>query len=169
MNVTKGKALDMQVTQKQAIWHQRFMALCEHISNWTEDRDVNVGAVIVGPNLEIRSTGYNGLSRGVSDEDDERFDRASGEKFFWFEHAERNAIYNAARVGAALSGCTIYINRFPCADCARAIIQSGIGTIYCPPKPKFDGALDHSFDVSLQMISESGVTLLIDTGAELAG
>ncbi len=137
------------------------MELAEHISQWTEDRDFNVGAVIVGPDLEIRSTGFNGLSRGVKADDDNRFDRASGEKFFWFEHAERNAIYNAARMGTPLNRCTIYINRFPCADCARAIIQSGIATLCCPPKPEFDGALDHSFDVSEQMIAESGTQLLI--------
>lgn len=146
--------------KKQDKWDRRFLQLCNHISEWTEDRDFNVGAVIVGPGLEIRSTGYNGLPRGVSDDDDARFDRKSGEKFFWFEHAERNAIYNAARFGAALADCTLYVNRFPCADCARAIIQSGITTIHCPEKPQNDGALDHSFDVSEVLIQESGVKLV---------
>ncbi len=42
------------------------------------------------------------------------------------EHAERNAIYNAARCGTPLEGCTIYIELMPCMDCARAIVQSGI-------------------------------------------
>lgn len=136
------------------------MALCEHVSEWTEDRDFNVGAVVVGVDLEVRSLGYNGLSRGVSDHDDERFNRKSGEKFFWFEHAERNAIYNAARMGTPLNDCTIYINRFPCADCARAVIQSGISTVCCPPKPTHDGALDHSFDVSEIMLAEAGIQLI---------
>lgn len=136
------------------------MDLCDHISHWTEDRDFRVGAVIVGPDLEIRSMGYNGFPRGVKSDDDKRYDRASGEKFFWFEHGERNAIYNAARMGVALNECSIYVNRFPCSDCARAIIQSGIRTIYCPPKPLNDGALDHSFDVSERMIEEAGVGLV---------
>ncbi|MGI9423969.1 MAG: deoxycytidylate deaminase [Hyphomicrobiaceae bacterium] len=149
--------------EKQAKWDRRFSELADHIATWTEDRDFKVGAVIVGPDLEIRATGYNGLPRGVSDADVARFDRASGEKFFWFEHAERNAIYNAARVGTPLDGCTIYINRFPCADCARAIIQSGIARVVCPPKPEQDGALDHSFDVSVTLLAEAGlkVTRLI--------
>ncbi|WP_169544033.1 deoxycytidylate deaminase [Sneathiella aquimaris] len=138
-------------------WHRRFMGLANHISEWTEDRDFKVGAVIVGTNHEIRSTGYNGLPRQIKAIEESRFDRKSGEKFFWFEHAERNAIYNAAYFGATLSGCTLYVNRFPCADCARAIIQSGITTVCCPAKPEKDGALDHSFDVSEILLQEAGV------------
>jgi len=145
--------------QKQAEWDRRFAGLCSHIAGWSEDRDYHVGAVIVGPDREIRATGYNGLPRGVADDEDERFDRASGEKFFWFEHAERNAIYNAARMGVPLAGCTIYVSRFPCADCARAIIQSGIAHVCSPPKPEFDGALDHSFDVSETMLGEAGIAV----------
>lgn len=142
-------------------WNGRFMALCDHISLWSEDRDFQVGCVIVSPaGHEIRSTGYNGLSRGVSPADPARFDRQSGEKFFWFEHAERNAIYNAARAGICLAGCTLYVNRFPCADCGRAIIQTGIPQIVAPPIPQSDGALDHSFQVSRQMLNEAGIRVL---------
>lgn len=148
----------MKATSKQDKWDKRFLALCDHISQWTEDRDFQVGAVIVGPGLEIRSTGYNGFPRGVRSDVEERYDRGSGEKFFWFEHAERNAIYNAGRSGVPLKGCTIYVNRFPCADCARAIIQSGIKAVISPPKPKNDGALDHSFDVSEVLLNEAGIT-----------
>lgn len=138
-------------------WTARFLGLCDHLAGWSEDRDFQVGCVIVGPTHEIRTTGYNGLPRGVSDAHDERFDRASGEKFFWIEHAERNAIYNASRFGVALAGCTLYVNRFPCADCGRAIIQAGISRVVCPPIPENDGALDHSFQVSAQMLREAGI------------
>jgi dCMP deaminase len=147
----------MKSTKKSEKCDRRFMDLCDHISQWTEDRDFQVGAVIVGPDLAIRSTGYNGFPRGVRDDVQDRYDRSSGEKFYWFEHGERNAIYNAARMGVSLSGCTLYVNRFPCADCARAIIQSGIETLCCPPKPANDGALDHSFDVSETMLAEVGL------------
>ena len=149
----------MDSIEKSKKWDLRFMGLCNHISEWTEDRDFQVGAVIVGPDLAIRSTGYNGFARGVRDDVQDRYDRASGEKFFWFEHGERNAIYNAARMGVSLLGCTLYVNRFPCADCARAIIQSGIKTVCCPPKPLQDGALDHSFDVSETMLAEAGLPI----------
>lgn len=139
-------------------WNQRFMSLCDHVASWSEDRDFQVGCVIVSPEgREIRSTGYNGLARGVLSVDEARFDRQSGEKFYWFEHAERNAIYNAARAGICLSGCILYVNRFPCADCGRAIIQAGITTLITPPIPEADGALDYSFQVSKQMLQEAGV------------
>ncbi|MGR3762257.1 deoxycytidylate deaminase (plasmid) [Roseobacteraceae bacterium NS-SX3] len=142
---------------KQEQWDRRFLGLCDHIAAWSEDRDFQVGAVIAGPGQEIRATGYNGLPRGVQASDQNRFNRTSGEKFFWFEHAERNAIYNAVRMGVALTGCTLYVNRFPCADCARAIIQSGLSRVCSPPKPSHDGALDHSFDVSEIMLREAGI------------
>lgn len=148
----------MHSTEKK--WADRFLGLCDHIASWSEDRDFQVGCVIVGSGHEVRAMGYNGLPRGVSADDDSRFDRASGEKFHWIEHAERNAIYNATRAGTMLAGCTLYVNRFPCADCGRAIIQSGITCVVCPPIPQADGALDHSFQVSNTMLKEAGVTVL---------
>jgi dCMP deaminase len=151
----------MTDARNDAKWQKRFMALCNHISGWSEDRDFRVGAVVVGPAQEVRTTGYNGLPRGVKSDDGSRFDRPSGEKFFWFEHAERNAIYNAARMGVSLDGCTIYVNRFPCADCARAIIQSGLEYVCAPARPSFDGALDHSFDVSERLLSEAGIEVFV--------
>lgn len=141
-------------------WTRRFLGLADHMAAWSEDRDFHVGAVIVGAGHEVRASGYNGLPRGVSATDPARLDRASGEKFHWVEHAERNAIYNAARAGTAIQGCTIYVNRFPCADCARGIIQSGIVRVVCPPRPAHDGKLDHSFAVSETMLAEAGVDLV---------
>ncbi|WP_299724086.1 deaminase [uncultured Tateyamaria sp.] len=142
------------------VWTRRFMGMCDHVASWSEDRDFQVGCVIVDPvGHEVRTTGYNGLPRGVSAQDDARFDRASGEKFFWIEHAERNAVYNAVRGGVALLGCTAYVNRFPCADCARALIQSGIARLVAPPIPVADGALDYSFQVSHRMLQEAGLII----------
>jgi dCMP deaminase len=151
----------MSDSGKPRIWADRFMGLANYVAGWSEDRDFHVGAVIFGAANEIRALGYNGLARGVSASDDSRFDRTSGEKFHWFEHAERNAIYNAARVGTAIEGCSIVVNRFPCADCARAIIQSGIQRVICPPRPERDGKLDHSFAVSEIMLIEAGVSVQI--------
>ncbi|MDF1776674.1 MAG: deaminase [Rhizobiaceae bacterium] len=53
-------------------------------------------------------------------------------KIFWVEHAERAAIYSAARSGIKLAGCSIYATLFPCSSCMRAIVQSGISTLVCP-------------------------------------
>lgn len=105
-------------------WDKYFMSLAYFVAMKSKDENTNIGAVIVGPDNEIRSTGYNSFVRGSWDELKERQERP--EKYYWFEHAERNAIYNAARVGTPLCGCRIYVLGIPCMDCARAIIQSGI-------------------------------------------
>ena len=90
-------------------WDIRWMALAQFIATWSKDRGRKVGAVIVGPDNEIRSTGYNGIPRGVNDDVEERHEATNGEKYLWVSHAERNAIYNAAIVlDPAQSGCPGY-------------------------------------------------------------
>ncbi|MXN17719.1 dCMP deaminase [Pseudooceanicola sp. GBMRC 2024] len=137
-------------------WHGRFMAICDLLAGFSEDRDRQVGAVIVGSGHVIRATGWNGLPRGIA-ADDDRLDRASGRKFHWVEHAERNAIFNAARIGVSLEGCTLYTNVFPCADCARALIQAGITELCAPCPPARDSKLGESFAISARMLAEAGV------------
>jgi dCMP deaminase len=90
----------------------------------SKDPNTQIGCVVVGPNHEIRSTGYNSFPRGIRDDVPERLVRPT--KYLWIEHAERNAICNAARAGTATEGCTIYVEIMPCMDCARAIVQAGI-------------------------------------------
>ena len=121
-------------------WDTRFLRLAQEIAGWSEDRSRKVGSVIVGPSNEIRSTGFNGLPRGISSDFEERHDRADGKKYLWFEHAERNAIYNAARIGVSVYKCRIYSTLFPCADCLRGIIQCGISELvtYFPPENDTD-------------------------------
>jgi dCMP deaminase len=105
-------------------WHAYYLAVCRSVALRSKDPHTQIGCVIVGPAHEIRSTGYNSFPRGINDHVSERLRRP--EKYLWFEHAERNAIYNAARAGTPLEGCTIYVEVVPCMDCARAIVQAGI-------------------------------------------
>ncbi len=105
-------------------WDDNFLAISQTVAKRSKDTSTKLGAVIVGPDREIRSTGYNCFPRGINDDVPERYERP--EKYYWFEHAERNAIYNAARMGAPLKGCVIYVPWIPCTNCARAVIQSGI-------------------------------------------
>ena len=105
-------------------WDKRFMQLALYIGTWSKDKSTKVGCVIVGTDNEIRSTGYNGFPRGANDDAGERHERPV--KYLWTEHAERNAIFSAARVGVPLANCTMYLPWYPCMDCARAIVQSGI-------------------------------------------
>lgn len=114
-----------------------FMDLALLVSSRSKDRSTQVGCVIVGPDNEIRSTGYNSFPRGIDDNVEARHERP--EKYFWTEHSERNAIYNAARVGTPLKGCRIYVPWLPCMDCARAIVQSGIIEIVTEPLAPDDG------------------------------
>lgn len=105
--------------------HEYIFDLIPLIAARSHDPNTKTGCVIVGPDGEIRSTGYNGFPRGLEDHSHpERLERP--EKYFWIEHAERNAIYNAARVGTPLAESIIFISWLPCMDCGRAIIQSGI-------------------------------------------
>ena len=64
------------------------------------------------------------MPHGVAANPPERLSRP--DKYTWVEHAERNAIYTAARCGISLEGCTMYVDLMPCVDCARGIIQAGL-------------------------------------------
>lgn len=104
---------------------QQYMEIAYATSRFSKDESTQVGAVIVGPTNEVRSLGYNGAPRGCrADEDSRGITRP--EKYFWYSHAELNAITNAARVGVPLDGSTIVVTHPPCMDCARAIVQAGI-------------------------------------------
>jgi dCMP deaminase len=105
----------------------RYADLAETVASWSEDDSTKVGCVLVGRNKEIMSLGYNGLPRGVKLTED-RLKRPV--KYLYMEHAERNAIYNATLNGVCLKNSTMIVTHYPCADCARAIIQSGIKHCY---------------------------------------
>jgi dCMP deaminase len=111
-------------------WTDYFLNIAEQVKLKSKDQSTQIGAVIVGVDNEVLSTGYNSFTRGLADDVESRQERP--EKYFWFEHAERNAIYNAARVGTPLKGSSIYLTSgLPCMDCARGIVNSGIKKVYC--------------------------------------
>lgn len=110
-------------------WDKRFLELATLIATWSKDPSTKVGAVIVGAEREVISVGYNGFPRGVAD--DARLDDRL-KKYAIIVHAEENAILNAARTGARLSGATCFITYPPCAGCSRMLIQVGIREIVAP-------------------------------------
>jgi dCMP deaminase len=130
------------------------MNLALHISGWSKDRSRRVGAVIVGPDNEVRATGYNGFPRDVDDDVPARHQRPA--KYAWTEHAERNAIYNAARVGVSTHGCTIYVPWYPCMECARAIVQSGISLMVAQRPDHSDPTWGDSFRMVDELFEEVG-------------
>lgn len=138
-------------------WDHKFMRLALHVSEWSKDPDTQVGCIIVGRSNEIRSLGFNGMPRRVDDSEPTRISRPG--KYLWTEHAERNAIYNAARVGIPLEGCRMYLPWFPCAACARAIIQAGLSELIAA-KPDFtDSKWGEDFRVATVLLSEGGVAI----------
>ena len=141
-------------------WVEYFYNIAEQVKEKSKDERTKIGAVIVGKNKEIVSTGYNSFPRGINDYKKERQERP--EKYYWFEHAERNAIYNAARIGVSTKGCTMYLTcGVPCADCARGIINAGIERIFVTRNTS--GAKSQkwvdSAERSLEMFEEAGVSV----------
>ena len=111
-------------------WKDYFKNIAHQVKLKSKDINTQIGAVIVGKNNEIVSTGYNSFPRGIKDDLDWRQERP--EKYYWFEHAERNAIYNAALIGVSTEDTTMYLTcGIPCTDCARGIINAGISKIVC--------------------------------------
>ncbi len=138
-------------------WNKRFLKLAKHISKWSKDPSTKVGCVVVGPDREIRSTGFNGLPRGIEDNDERLNDREI--KYPLICHAEENAIMHAARIGISLKDCTAYVTWPPCTRCARSLIQAGISTIIYPEKTKIPERWMDDFNLSLNMLREANIIL----------
>ena len=106
-------------------WDEYFMGLAHLSALRSKDPNTQVGAAIVDENHRVVSVGYNGFPTGVSDDEFpwSREGDVLTSKYAFVVHAELNAILNSQR---SVRGCTIYVSLFPCNECAKAIIQSGI-------------------------------------------
>lgn len=149
--------------------HAYYLGMALAAAQASKDRSRKVGAVIIGQEGEVRSTGYNGFPRGVDDDIEARHERPA--KYHWTEHAERNAIYQAARVGTPLRGSILVCvaegdGIGVCSDCARGIIQAGIKmVIFAKTERK---VLDieqrawpmEDLSIALAMFAEAGVEYL---------
>lgn len=140
-------------------WDKYFMNIANEASKLSKDRSTKLGAVIVGPDREIRSTGYNSFPRGIDDYDESRHERPK--KYLYVAHAEANAIYNAARIGVSLKECTLYCKWPPCHNCAIAIIQSGICKIVVEQATVNRVEWDESMNAAQKMLAEAGVILFV--------
>ncbi|MGE5521773.1 MAG: deoxycytidylate deaminase [Candidatus Dadabacteria bacterium] len=136
-------------------WDEYFMGVALLSGRRSKDPNTQVGACIVNPQNKIVGAGYNGLPLGCSDENFP-WEKTGGfleTKYPYVCHAELNAILN--NIGMDLTGCRIYTALFPCNECSKAIIQSGIReVIYL--SDKYDGS-----DVSIaskKMLDTSGVS-----------
>jgi len=114
-------------------WDARFIAMALHVSDWSKDPNRKSGAVLVTPDLRKISTGFNGLPKGIEDTDSRLSDREL--KNMMTVHAELNAIFNA---GFSPATCTLYTTSFPCHECAKGIIQTGVARLVTPKARSFD-------------------------------
>lgn len=142
----------------QQKWDNRFVELANVVASWSKDRSTKVGAVVASPDNRIISMGYNGFTEGMDDELDCLHARPI--KYDYTEHAERNAIYQAAKYGHSLNGCSMFLNWFPCADCARAIVQAGIRRLVCVKPDLSNPQWGSSFTASIRILEAANVSIV---------
>ncbi len=138
-------------------WDKRFLDLAEQISTWSKDPSTKVGCVVVGEDREIRSTGFNGFPRGISDDSERLTDREL--KYPLICHAEENAIMHAARIGLSLKNCIAYVTWPPCTRCARSLIQAGVVEIVYPKECVVPSRWESDFNLSTEMMKEAGLNI----------
>jgi dCMP deaminase len=135
-------------------WDEYFMGVAKLAGFRSKDPNTQVGACIVSNDNKILSIGYNGLPRGCSDDDfpwERDGDDPLKTKYPFVAHSELNAILNYQ---GNLNGAKIYVSLFPCNECAKAIIQSGIRTVVYD-SDKYDGTPMNI--ASKRMFEASGV------------
>ncbi|MBR2889186.1 MAG: dCMP deaminase family protein [Oscillospiraceae bacterium] len=136
-------------------WDEYFMGIAMLAAKRSKDPNTQVGACIVSQDNIIISTGYNGMPKGCSDDEfpwDRSGDCDADTKYPYVVHAELNAILNAN--GRDLRGSRIYVALFPCNECAKAIIQSGIQEVHYLSDKYADTMLNL---VSKRMLDAAGV------------
>ena len=146
-------------------WDLHFLELALSCARMSKDPSTIVGAVIVGPDKEIRATGFNGFPRGVADTPERLADREL--KLQLIVHAECNAICNAARVGVSVKGCSLYLvasnhqgqvwGGAPCTRCTMHIIQAGIAEVVSYPIRDIPERWKLDVDRARQLLHEAHV------------
>lgn len=141
--------------QNYISWDIYFMGIAKLSSKRSKDPNTQVGACIVTPDNEIVGIGYNGFPKGISDDifpwkSEGTFHET---KYPYVVHAEANAILNATR---DVKGCRIYVTLFPCHECSKLIIQSGIKEIIYVSNKDQDKDFHQS---ALNMLNHTNVSL----------
>ena len=148
-------------------WDEYFMAVAKLAGQRSKDPNSQVGACIVSSDNKILSMGYNGFPMGCSD-DEYPWSRDNSDplrtKYIYVTHSELNAILNYR--GGSLEGAKLYVSLFPCNECAKAIIQSGIKTVIYDSDKYADTP---SVIASKRMLASAGVQVrkYIRTGRTL--
>jgi dCMP deaminase len=147
-------------------WDRAFIRQSLEWAAMSKDPNTSVGAVVVGPDREVRSTGFNGFPRGIIDTPDRLNNRDL--KLKLIVHAERNAICNAARIGVSLKGCSLYLAATdaskmiwggpPCTACTIELIQCGIVEIISLPKKSVPSRWHDDLEMAESLLAEANIT-----------
>ena len=147
-------------------WDNHFLEVALINARMSKDPSTRVGAVIVGPDREIRSTGFNGFPRGISDTHERLHHRET--KLKLVVHAEMNAILNAARIGTSVKGCTLYLAATddsglvwggpPCTRCTVESIQAGISSVVSHPFKNVPSRWAEDVALARDLLQEAGIS-----------
>jgi dCMP deaminase len=138
-------------------WDLRFFRVAKEVQSWSKDPSTKCGCVLVH-DRRIISTGYNGLPASLSDSLDRYQNREF--KLATIIHAEKNAIFNAAKNGSLTEGTTAYVTWPPCSQCASALIQAGVSKVVCPDPKTGPERWVSNFLLANDLLYEAGVKVL---------
>ncbi len=146
-------------------WDQHFLELAIAHARISKDPSTQVGAIFVGPDREVRSSGFNGFPRGIADTQERLNDRDT--KLRLILHAETNAVLNAARVGIQLKGCALYLaatdftgvrwGGAPCTRCVLEVIQAGIVEVVSWPIKSAFSKWHEDIAFARTLLDEAGI------------
>ena len=140
---------------------KKFLQLAKYQAElFSKDPNRKVATILLSKDtLNILSTGYNGLPRGMNDDNEERWVRPT--KYWYVTHSEINSICSAARNGTKVDGAIAVVTMFPCSDCAKALIQAGVKTIVSITPNIDESKWGEHFKISLEMFEELGIELIL--------
>ncbi len=161
-----NRVLEMTLPAERVRRDRHFLELALKHAELSRDPETRVGAIIVGPDGEVRSMGYNRFPDGIAETPDRLNDRDI--KLSLMVHAELVAIVNAARVGIALQGCTLYFAQtddtglvwggVPCTRCTDHILMSGITEVISYPTKPAPSKWHGDWKVARALFREAGLT-----------
>lgn len=146
-------------------WDRHFLGMALYHSRMSKDPSTRVGSIIIGPDREILSGGFNGFPRGIADTPERLSDRET--KLKLVVHAEMNALLAAARTGMRIKGCTLYLAATddsgliwggpPCTRCTVEIIQIGISEIVSYPLKAVPSRWHEDLSIANGLLQEAGI------------
>jgi dCMP deaminase len=145
----------------------QYMKLAQHMADtFSKDPRRKVSAIYLAPDsFEILTAGFNGFPRGVDETNPSRWERPA--KYGYIIHAEANGICNACRNGTPLKDSIAVVTMFPCAGCAKSLIQAGIRTVVSREPDLTSQRWGDEFKLSLEMFQEVGMRLVLFREEEL--